>query len=237
MPRKASPSHDRRPRLNRDRVLEAALAMADSSGLESLTMRRLGEALGVEAMSIYNHVDSKDAILDGILHLVLREIELPSLTEDWDVAVRRCAVSAHRVMLAHPWACTLAMIPGTGQGTRRARMRYIEALLRRFRVAGFSPELTFRAYHAVDSHILGFTLWEIGHTIGLGDVGTDLAGQLMVEVSSGDYPYLLEHADQHMADDDEHEQEGEFEFGLDIVLDGLRRLHKTEAPPRRRSRR
>ena len=102
---------------------------------------------------------------------------------------------------------------------------------------GLSPELTFRAYHAVDSHILGFTLWEIGHTMGLGDIDPDLAGQLMVEVSSGDYPYLLEHADQHMADDDEHEQEGEFEFGLDIVLDGLRRLHETEASPRRRSRR
>jgi AcrR family transcriptional regulator len=214
-------------------VLRAALALADESGLEALTMRRLGEVLGVEAMSLYNHVPGKDGILDGIVDLALSEIELPPSADDWDVAVRRCAVSAHEVLVRHPWACSLAMIPTTGLGARSARMRYIEALLRKFREAGFSPELTYRAYHAVDSHVLGFTMWELGHTVGIGDVDEGLRDRLIAEVSSGEYPHLLEHAEQHMAEHDE-EPQGEFEFGLELVLDGLRRLHLAEtAHPRR----
>jgi AcrR family transcriptional regulator len=217
-------NRERRPRLSTARVLEAALELADESGIESLTMRRLGERLGVEAMSLYNHVPNKEAILDGLVDIVISEIELPSPSETWDVAVRRCAVSAYEAMLRHPWACRLVMMPPSGGGLS-SRMRYIEALLCQFRRAGFSPELTYRAYHAVDSHVLGFTMWELGHNVAA-NLDPDIAEELLAIVSTGEFPYLLEHAQQHMAD--RSELQGEFEFGLELVLDGLRRFHEAE---------
>jgi AcrR family transcriptional regulator len=205
-------------------VLQAALELADESGIESLTMRRLAERLGVEAMSLYNHVRDKDAMLAGIVDLVINEVALPSPDEDWEVAVKRCALSAHEVLLRHRWACSLVMTPPSG-GALDSRLRYIEALLRRFRQAGFSPALTYRAYHAVDSHILGFTMWEIGHGV-VGSLDPDIEKELLALVSSGDFPYLLEHAQEHFAGHDD--DPSEFEFGLDLVLEGLRRLHATE---------
>src|SRR5437899_13091713 len=97
--------------LNRDRVLRAALALADEGGIESLTMRRLGQALGVEAMSLYNHVAKKDDIVAGILELVVGEIDAPSRETDWKTAIRRTAISAHEALVRHPWACSLMMSP------------------------------------------------------------------------------------------------------------------------------
>lgn len=225
-PRKGPSSRTKRPGLTSERVLEAAMKMADESGIDSVTMRRVGEALGVEAMSLYNHVDGKDAILDGILGLVLGEIELPSSDDGWDVAVRRCATSAHRLMLAHPWACNLAMVPTSGSTGGIGRLRYIEALLRCFREAGFSRELAYRAYHAIDSHILGFTMWEVGHTIGLGAFDGEVAQRLMEMVAAGGYPYLLEHAEQH--GEDVVREPDDFEFGLELVIDGIRRIREAE---------
>ncbi len=99
--------------LSRDRVLRAALGLADEIGTGSLTMRKLAETLGVEAMSLYNHVPSKDAVLDGIVELVLDEVVLPADEEDWDGAIRRCAVSAHEALMRHPWACNVVIWPAT----------------------------------------------------------------------------------------------------------------------------
>src|SRR5919109_1617867 len=95
--------------LSRERILRAALELADESGIESLTMRKLGQALGFEAMSLYNHVANKDDVLDGILDLVLDETEPPSPVGDWDAAIRTSAISVHRALRLHPWACTLVM--------------------------------------------------------------------------------------------------------------------------------
>jgi AcrR family transcriptional regulator len=119
---------DRRAPLNRDRVLCAAISLVDQDGIESLSMRKLGQALGVEAMSLYNHVASKDEILDGIADHVLSEIDLPATNADWEEAIWRCGISAHDTLAAHPWACTLIMsIPRL----LPARLRYIEAVLSR----------------------------------------------------------------------------------------------------------
>ena len=225
MPKQSAIHTDRRPRLNRARVLQAALELADEEGIEVLTMRDLGKRLGVKAMSLYNHVAGKEDLLDGILGLVVGEIELPPPDLPWGAAIRRCAVSAYETMLRHPWSCKLVMIPPT-RTARSSRMRYIEALLRTFREAGFSPDLTYRAYHAVDSHVLGFTMWEVGHAAA--DITPELAEQLMVLVSTGEYPNLLAHAQQHMSDD--NEIRNEFEFALDLILEGLRRLHLAERP-------
>jgi len=214
-----------RARLNRERVLQAALSLADEGGIESLSMRKLARELGVEAMSLYNHVRNKGDLVDAIVDRVVGEIELPAGGE-WDEAIRRCAISAHEVFLRHPWACALVLSPSTSRLAGQPQFRYMEWLLGRLRDAGFSPQLTYSAYHAVDSHILGFTLWQLGHSAGAqrAGAGSDLTQFVagFVEEIRSDYPYLAEHAEQHLtapADDGARE----FEFGLDLILDGLRR--------------
>lgn len=214
--------------LTRDRILQTALRLADEGGIESLSMRKLARELGVEAMSLYNHVANKGDLVDGIVDLTLLEIELPE-DEDWDVAIRKCAISAHEAFLRHPWACSLVM--SSRQGRRplleSPRVAYMEWLLGRLRGAGFSADLTYHAYHTLDSHILGFTLWQLGHSGGLRDLAGDkdvaevIAG-FMRELRAQGHEHLLEHAEQHLAapPDDGARQ---FAFGLDLILDGLRR--------------
>lgn len=227
-PHAGSSSQSRVP-LSRERVLLTAIRLADQGGIESLTMRKLAQALGVEAMSLYNHVANKGDLVDGIVDLVVSEIELPSTAQDWDVAIRECAISAHEALLRHPWACSLVMSP-TSTRTRTARtprLRYMEWLLRRLREAGFSPELTYHAYHALDSHILGFTLWQLGHSAAAMDLGgandlADFAAAFLRELRAGDYPHLAEHVEQHLTAPSDDGKRA-FEFGLNLILDGLER--------------
>jgi AcrR family transcriptional regulator len=212
-------------KLTRNRILKAAVRLADDGGIESLTMRKLARALGVEAMSLYNHVANKSDLVDGMVDLVVGEIELPD-TAEWDAAIRECAISAHEVFVRHPWACSLAMAPSPGRTLLTPRLRYMEWLLGRLREAGFSPELTYHAYHTLDSHILGFTLWELGHAAGArqladGEDLADIAAGLIVRLRENGFPHLAEHAEQHV----ERGSDGvsEFEFGLDLILAGLKR--------------
>ena len=214
-------------RLSRERVLDAAIRLADEGGIESLSMRKLARSLGVEAMSLYNHVANKGDLVDAIVDLVVGEIELPSTGDDWDVAIRKCAISAHEVYLRHPWACSLVMSPTSTLAVRTPRLQYMEWLLRRLREAEFSPEQTYHAYHALDSHIVGFTLWQLGHSAGAKTIagGRDFASfaaAFLLELRAGGYPYAAEHAEQHI-DAAGGDGEGEFEFGLDLILDGLKR--------------
>jgi AcrR family transcriptional regulator len=208
-------------------VLRAAIRLADEGGIEALSMRRLAKELGVEAMSLYNHVANKSDLVEGMTDFVVDEIELPSAEEEWETAIRKCAISAYEAFLRHPWACSLVMAPGSLRIEANPRLRYMEWLLGRLRDAGFSPELTYRGYHAVDSHILGFTMWELGHSAGAEDVtgGQDLAdfaARLLPELRAAGYPNLAEHAEQHMAPRN-GDGESEFEFGLNLILDGLKR--------------
>ena len=205
--------------LNRDRVLDKAIALADRDGLEALSMRKLAQALGVEAMSLYNHVANKGDLVDAMVDRVIGEIELPD-DGGWEDAVRRCAVSAHAAFVSHPWACELAMSPSRMPTDPNERMRYMEWLLGQLRRAGFSPELAYRGYHALDSHILGFTLWELGHSMpGVADLD-DVAEIIRGILSTGKFPNLLEHLEQHL---DPPQGKSEFEYGLDLILDGLKR--------------
>ncbi len=226
MANRADPSSQPRIPLSRERVLDAAIHLADANGIESLTMRKLAQALGVEAMSLYNHVANKGDLVDGIVDLVVDEIELPSTAEDWDVAIRKCAISAHEALLRHPWACTLVISPSSTRTARTPRLRYMEWLLGRLREAGFSPELTYHAYHTLDSHILGFTLWQLGHSASAKALAgeqdfSDFAATFLRELRAGGYPYLAEHAEQHLAEPGDGERQ--FEFALDLILDGLKR--------------
>jgi AcrR family transcriptional regulator len=223
-----SKSKPRAP-LTRERVLQAAVRLADEGGIESLTMRKLAHALGVEAMSLYNHVANKDDLVDGIVDLVVSEIDLPATTEDWETAIREYAISAHEALLRHPWACSLVMSPTTTHTIRTVRLQYMEWLLGRLRGAGFSPELTYHAYHTLDSHILGFTLWQFGHSAGAKELaGTqdlaDLAASFLRRLRADDYPHLAEHVEQHLTAPS-GDGEREFEFGLGLILDGLKRAH------------
>jgi AcrR family transcriptional regulator len=216
------PRSEPRAPLNRERVLRAAIALADRNGIESLSMRKLGQELGVEAMSIYNHVANKDEIEDGIVEIVLGEIELPADGADWKEALRRTAISSHEVFVHHGWACGLFM--------RRprfspARMRWMEAVLRTLREAGFSADMTHHAYHALDSHITGFTLWLVSMPFESKEELVDLAEGFLREIPADEYPYVIEHAEQHIAPSSP-DGKTEFEFGLDLILDGLERLRE-----------
>ena len=208
--------------LSRDRILHAALELADEGGIESLTMRKLGQALGFEAMSLYNHVANKDDVFDGILDLVLAESEPPSPTGDWDAAIRTSAISVHEALRRHPWSCTLLMAP---EHARPARARYMDSLLGRLREAGFSAETTYHAYHVLDGHIFGFSLWETSHTYTAEQVSTFKA-RFEQTITADAYPYLHEHAQQHFSEGP-HREVSAFELGLDLILDGLKKIRDT----------
>jgi len=214
-----SPRGETRIPLSRDRVLHAAIDLADAAGIESLTMRRLAQELGVEAMTLYYHVANKEDILNGIADIVVGEFDLPAPGDDWKAAVRRTALSAYEILVRHPWAASLVL---SASGVSTARLRYMNSLLGAFREAGFSAAMTDHAYHALESHIMGFTLWEVGMDLGSSE---DLAGKatsFLEELPVDQFPHLVEHIHQHLKPRDP-QNEGEFAFGLDLILDGLER--------------
>ena len=210
----------RREPITRERVLGAAIELADAGGLESLSMRRLAQQLGVEAMSLYHHVANKEEILSGIADMVVGEYELPEPGPDWKASIRASAVSAYRVLLRHPWAASL-LLAGTTPSV--ARLAYMDALLGTLRGAGFSAEMTDHAYHALDSHIMGFTLWVTGMNLPGRDEIDALAAEFLAQLSANDMPHLVEHVHQHLKPPNPDDKP-EFEFGLDLLLDGLERL-------------
>jgi AcrR family transcriptional regulator len=203
--------------LSRDRVLRAAVARADQDGISSLSMRKLGEALGVEAMSLYNHVASKSDLLDGMIDIVFSEIELPSGGGDWKAAMRRRAISARQVLRRHPWAIGL-MESRTSPGP--ATLRHHDAVLGCLRRAGFSIELTAHAYSLLDSYIYGFALQEASLPFGSGEEAAQVANQISGQFASGQYPHLTEMATEHVLRPG-YDYAGEFVIGLDLILDGL----------------
>ena len=226
----ATRTRRRRP-LTTQRVLEKAIAVADKDGIEGLSMRRLGQALGVEAMSLYKHVANKGELVAAMVDSVIEQFELPDDEPAWDTAIRRCAIRAHDVLIQHPWACGLALVPSDLHTIGGPRIRYMEWLLRRLREAGFSRDLAYSAYHALDSHIFGFTLWQLGHANAArvlasteGESPEEFVARILEQMRPR-YPYLAEHGEQHMAPDAPNGRQ-EFEFGLDLILDGLKRQRR-----------
>ena len=185
-------------------------------------MRKLAQALGVEAMTLYYWVANKDEIIDGIVELVLAEIRVPTGTGDWKAEVRASVLSAHEALERHAWACPFLMSP---RRIRPARLVFIDALLRQLGRAGFSAELIDHAYHALDSHLLGSTLWEAGYAAGGAESGDTAADALMNHVMAT-YPALAEHVEYHQRPRRPGEAD-DFEFGLNLILDGVERLGAT----------
>jgi hypothetical protein len=175
-------------------------------------------------MSLYNHVASKDDLRDGMVDLVLSEIELPPGDAGWKDAIRRTAISAHEALVRHRWAGGLVMAAASP-----ARLRWMEEVLGTLRRAGFSADLTDHGYHALDSHITGFTLWQTSLPFRTRDQLLELADSFLRGLPEDDFPYVAEHARQHLAED-APDGATEFAFGLDLLLDGLERL-LAEQPP------
>ncbi|HYO42658.1 MAG TPA: TetR/AcrR family transcriptional regulator C-terminal domain-containing protein [Candidatus Limnocylindrales bacterium] len=213
------PNHVERPPLSRERVLRAAMGLADREGIESLTMRRLASEVGVEAMTLYYYVANKDEILAGIADLVATEIELPVPGSGWKTASRQLALATRDALVRHPWASALWMSPiGVGPG----RLRHMDAGLRAFREAGFSAALTELGFHALQNHVLGYSLQKTSFTMEDADVAEAGAG-FLERLPEAEYPFLAEHVRQHL-EGTGHLDAGDFEFTLDLLLDGIERL-------------
>lgn len=204
--------------LSRERVLLAAMRLADEGGIESLSMRKVAQELGVQAMSLYNHIANKDDMVDGIVDIVISEIEVPDLKLDWKTAMRRRAISAHEVLLRHPWA-TMAIVSRINVGP--SMLRYVNATLGCLCEAGFSLKLADYAWNAIDSHIYGFTLQELNYPVDTSEFA-ETAESFLPHVPADQYPYSRRLM-QHVIEDD-YDGVYDFEFGLDLILDGLARL-------------
>jgi AcrR family transcriptional regulator len=217
--------------LSRERVLRAAVKLADESGIESLTMRRLAEEVGAEAMSLYYHVANKDQVLDGIVDVIANEIndvvgkiDAPSKGASWKTAVRRRILCAREVFLRHPWA------PGVFESrtsTSPAVLQYHDGLVGLMRDGGFSYDLIHHALHALGSRALGFSQ----ELFDPGDGAVSDEANAALEKMAEQLPHLVGMLKEVAHDDPEStlgwcDDQTEFEFGLDLILDGLDRMRR-----------
>jgi len=203
--------------LSRERVLRAAIVLADTGGIESLTMRRLGLELRVEAMSLYNHVADKDDIFDGIADLVFSEIAVPSDRAGWKTAMRQRAISARGALLRHPWASSL-MQSRTKPGP--ATLRHHDAVIGSLRRGGFSVDMAAHAFSVLDSYIYGFAQQRGNLTFTTSKEAAVVAENILQQLPADEYPHLAEMIIEH-AMTPGYDYAQEFEFGLDLILDGL----------------
>jgi AcrR family transcriptional regulator len=203
--------------LSRDRVLRAAVTVADAGGIAALTIRSLAEQLGVKPMSVYHYVANKDEILDGIVDLVFSEIELPAPGGDWQAEMRRRAASARAALNRHPWAIGL-MESRTAPGP--ATLRHHDAVIGAMRAAGFPVAMTAHAYALLDSYIYGFALQEASLPFKGPDSVGEVAEPMLHHFPAGEYPHFVEMATEYVLQPG-YDFGDEFEFGLTVILDAL----------------
>jgi AcrR family transcriptional regulator len=213
----------RRGKLSRARILEAALRLADEDGIEAVSMRRIGQAMDVEAMSLYKHVAGKEDILDGISDLVMLEVDVPGRGVPWRTALRQSALSTHHALMRHPWA---SVVLESRADPGPARLRYLDAVVSILLDAGFSLPDVARAFSAVDSHIYGFTLMILAWPYDLRDQ-PDRAEILIDETFGDTFPGLKAMAELALTGPG---VPVEVEFGLDLILDGLERRLSASPP-------
>src|SRR4051794_39923053 len=206
-----------RPRLSRDRVLRAALSVADAGGLASLTIRSLAQELGVKPMSVYYHVANKDEILAALVDIVFDEILLPVPGGNWRSEMRTRASSAREVLARHRWAIGL-LESRTNPGP--ANLRHHDTVIATLRAAGFSAEQTAHAYALIDSYVYGFALQEATLPFDGRRSVADTAGPILESMAADDYPHLADMATSYYLRPG-YDFGDEFQFGLDLILDGL----------------
>jgi AcrR family transcriptional regulator len=206
--------------LSKERVLRAAIDLADEQGIDALSMRKLGQTLGVEAMSLYNHAANKDEILDGIVDLVIAEIEVVPPETGWQAQLRAQILAARRVLLRHPWA---ARVLESRSDAGPAAMAYLETIVGILRGAGFSLDTTHHAMHALGSRVFGFEQ-ELFDEMGESGPSPEEAAVLSGEMAER-FPYITElaMAVSHEGGLGGCDDDVEFAFGLDLILDGLER--------------
>lgn len=215
--------------LSRDRVLATAVTLADEEGIEAITMRNLAQRLGVEAMSLYYHVDNKAALLDGMVDVVVDEIfeqvgalDSPSPEDDWKTALRERILTARKVLLRHRWA---PQIVEQRSMMSPAIVFYYEGVLEIFRRGGFSYDLAHHAIHALGSRALGFTQ----ELFQPDSAAEEEANNVMMDELAPQLPYLVGMMSEIAHEDPDStigwcDDQAEFEFGLDLMLDGLDRV-------------
>jgi AcrR family transcriptional regulator len=217
---------ERRAPVTRDRILRAAIDLADEGGLDAISMRKLGQALGVEAMSLYKHVANKDEVLDGMAELVMEGVEVPDPALPWREAIRRSEISAHRALRSHAWASALIE---SRMNAGPVRLRYLDAVIATLRAAGFPLHTVAYAFMTLDSYTYGFTLHEQAWTFEP-DEAPEVAAAMAELLPADVYPNVL--AVAALAAGEGGAMPIDFEFGLDLILDGLERLL---SPGRRRT--
>ncbi|MFT7580543.1 MAG: AcrR family transcriptional regulator [Myxococcota bacterium] len=215
----------RRVPLSRERVVERARELADQDGIAGLSMRKLAQGLAVEAMSLYNHVKNKDDLLDALVELVVADIEVPSVTDSWQTAMRSRAESAHAVLMRHRWAAHLMM---SRVNVGPSMLTYVDATLGCLRAAGFSFALADHAWNALDSYIYGFTLQRLNFPFEP-DEYADVAEAFAPQMPMEQYPHLLGLSVEVMAK--RHDGLHTLGFGLEFLLDGLETLRVASAEP------
>jgi AcrR family transcriptional regulator len=215
MAKKTQKKPVRRKLLSREKVLSAALKMVDEGGIESLSMRNLAQTLKVEAMSLYNHVSNKEAILDGLVELVASEIAVPAVGDDWRAAMRQRARSAHAVLMRHPWA-TMLFVSRMNIGP--TMLHYVDATIGCLRAAGFSYPLADHAWNAIDAYIYGFTLQKLNFPLDPAQYAA-AAAQFLPLIPVEQFPYLNGMSQEVIAG--RHDGLHQLELGLELLLDGL----------------
>lgn len=216
----------RRVPLSRDRVLRAAVALADAAGIESLNMRKLAQELGVVPMALYKHVANKEELLDGMVDIVFSEIELPSGDLDWRSAMRHRAISTREALKRHSWA--IGMMESRHPGP--ANLRNHNAVMGCLRKAGFSFKMAIHAYSVQDAYIYGFALQERDTGFETPDSAGEAAQRRAETIGAlENYPYLVEIATK--LPESGYDNAVEFAWGLDLILDGLDRLRHAGAAP------
>jgi AcrR family transcriptional regulator len=194
------------------------MQLADESGIESLTMRGLASSLGIEAASLYNHVNDKDDLLDGMTDLAAGEIEVPDDAADWKEAMRRRAASARDVFARHPWASALI---DSRQHSGPAQLAYADRVLGTLLAAGFSPRAAANAFLVLDGYIYGFQRQQSSLALPEGVDTFDVAEELLTTLPADAYPSIMQVARDFSTS--AHDESAVFEFGLNLILDGLER--------------
>lgn len=206
-----------RPRLSKNRVLDAAVTIADAGGIGALTIRTLAQELGVKPMTVYHHVANKDEILDGIVEVVFSEIELPVIGGDWRLEMRRRAHSARTVLGRHRWAIgLLESRPTPGPAT----LRHHDVVLGTLRAAGFSRAMTAHAYALIDSYTYGFALQEASLPFEGAGAVSEMADPVVAQLAGDQYPHMAAMVSEHYLLPD-YDFAEEFDFGLNLILDAL----------------
>lgn len=213
--RGASRSPEETP-LNAQRIIAAAVKLADTQGVQALTIRRLATELGAKPMTIYHYLPSKEAIIDGMVDAVFTEIELPPGDVPWKAALRARAISTRAALGRHPWATPLME---SRRSPGPATLRHHDAVIGWLLSAGFSMALTAHAYALIDAFIYGFALQEAGLPA-TGQEMSDLAGSLSAGLPTERYPYLARFTVEHVLQPG-YDFGAEFDFGLDLILDRL----------------